>query len=156
MNERPELQVDVQGHIISTPRVGAATFVVNGTQILLGRSKKLNNQIIIPGGGVKPFESINDAARREILEEAGIQILMQDVLFVTEIINPPNEHRVVIFMLAQYLSGELEAGDDLGEVFWADTRELAQYQDDMTEVTLDAIYKFSIAVRSRGMTARAN
>lgn len=138
------------------PRVGAATFVVKGTSILLGRSKKLNNQIIVPGGGIKPFEPVNEAARREIKEETGVDVLMQDILFVTEVVNPPHEHRIILFMLGQYVDGEPVAGDDLSEVFWADTRELDKYQDDMTDVTIDAICKFAIAVRSRGMTSRAN
>jgi len=139
------------------PRVGAATFVVKGTEILLGRSNKQGGKLVIPGGGVRPYESVNNAARREILEEAGIQVLVQDILFVTEILNQPQqEHRIVIFMLGQYLSGELVPGDDLSEVFWVDTRKLDEYQDEMTDVTIDAIYKFSIAIRSRNMSRHAN
>lgn len=138
-----------------TPRIGAATFVVKGTQILLGRSKKLDNQIVIPGGGVKWGEPLQIAGRREIKEEAGIEVLMGDVLFVSELLEP-DDHRVIVYLLAQYIQGELQAGDDLSEVFWADTRELAQYQDEMTALTLDAIYKFSIAIRARGMTSRPN
>lgn len=137
------------------PRVGAATFVINGTKILLGRSKKLNNQIVIPGGGVKWGEALQEAARREIREEAGIEILMGDTLFVSEIVTP-TDHRIVIYLEARYVEGELEAGDDLSEVFWADTRELNKYEEDMTDLTTDAIYKFSIAVRSRRMDQRAN
>jgi len=47
-------------------------------------------------------------------------------------------------------------GDDLSEVFWVDTRKLDEYQDEMTDVTIDAIYKFSIAIRSRNMSRHAN
>ena len=149
---------------VNFPRVGAATFVIKGTEILLGRSKKLNNQIVIPSGGIKPFETVNDAARREVLEKTGIACLVQDILFVSEYIQPPQgaswsglaDHRIVIYMLGQYVDGEPFAGDDLSEVFWADTRELAKYQNDMTDMTVDAIYKFSIALRSRSMTQRAN
>jgi 8-oxo-dGTP diphosphatase len=137
------------------PRVGAATFVIKGTQILLGRSKKLNDQIVIPGGGLKWGEPLQQAARREIKEEAGIDILMGDVLFVSEIVTP-EDHRIVIYLMGQYVQGEPVAGDDLSDVFWCDTRELAQYQDEMTDLTIDAIYKFSIAVKSRGMTTRVN
>jgi nucleoside triphosphatase len=136
--------------------VGAATFVIKGTEILLGRSKKLANKIVIPGGGVRPFEKVNDAARREILEETGIVCLVDDILFVSELVAPPYEHRIILYMLGQYVDGEPVAGDDLSEVFWCDTRKLADYQDDMTDLTIDAICKFHVALRSRSMTQRAS
>ena len=138
------------------PHVGAATFVVKGTEILLIRSKKLNGQIVIPGGGIRPFETVNNAARREVLEETGIACLVQDILFVSELVKPGEDHRIVIYMLGQYIDGEPVAGDDASEAFWCDTRELAKYQDDMTDMTVDAIYKFSIAIRSRNMSRHAN
>jgi ADP-ribose pyrophosphatase YjhB (NUDIX family) len=134
--------------------VGAATFVVKGTEILLGRSKKLNNQIVIPGGGIKPFEPVNEAARREILEETGIVCLVADILFVSELVDPPNDHRIVIYMLGQYVDGEPVGADDLSEAFWCDTRKLADFQNEMTDLTLDAIVKFSLALRARGMVAK--
>jgi ADP-ribose pyrophosphatase YjhB (NUDIX family) len=145
------------------PRVGAATFVVKGTEILLGRSKKhpgpLGDRIVIPGGGVRPFEGVNDAARREILEETGVACLVDDILFVSEVVKPPYEHRIVLYMMGQFLAYAdetkgLVASDDLSEVFWCDTRKLGDYQDDMTEMTVDAICKFSVALRSRSMTRR--
>ena len=142
------------------PRVGAATFVIKGTEILLGRSKKLGNKIVIPGGGVRPFEKVNDAARREILEETGVACLVDDILFVSELVAPPYEHRIILYMLGQFLAyaneKDLQEGDDLSEVFWADTRKLADYQDDMTDLTIDAICKFHVALRSRSMTQRAS
>jgi ADP-ribose pyrophosphatase YjhB (NUDIX family) len=149
------LPTDSNGQVLNQfPHVGAASFVVKGTEILLGRSKKLNNQIVIPGGGIRPFESVNDAARREILEETGIACLVADILFVSELVDPPNDHRIVIYMLAQYVDGEPVAGDDLSEAFWCDTRKLGDYQDQMTNLTLDALCKFAIALRARGMVAK--
>lgn len=146
------------------PRIGAATFVIKGTEILLGRSRKhpgpLGDKIVIPGGGIKAFEGVNDAARREILEETGVACLVDDILFVSELVKPPYEHRIILYMLGQFVTYAdekgLQAGDDLSEVFWCDTRKLADYQDEMTDLTIDAIVKFNIAIRSRGMARRAN
>ena len=133
------------------PHIGVATFVIKGTEILLGRSKKLGGKIVVPGGEIQPFEHINETARREILEETGVQILVQDILFVSELVQPP-DHRIVVFMMGTYVDGEPKAGDDLSEAFWADTRKLDQYQDDMTDMTVDALVKFSMALSRRGMT----
>jgi 8-oxo-dGTP diphosphatase len=132
------------------PHIGVATFVIKGTEILLGRSKKLGGKIVVPGGEIQPYEHINETARREIMEETGIATLIQDILFVSELVVPP-DHRIVIYMMGTYVDGEPKAGDDLSEAFWADTRKLDQYQEDMTDMTVDALVKLSMALSRRGM-----
>lgn len=98
-----------------TPRLGCAVLVQDGDRLLLGERAKepFRGKWVIPGGGVRFLENFEQAAAREIQEEAGIDIELQGVVDVQEIVTPPDEHRVVVYCSARYKSGELRAGSDL-------------------------------------------
>jgi 8-oxo-dGTP diphosphatase len=138
------------------PRTGIAAIVTRGTQILLGRSKKepIVGKWVIPGGGVKPFEALPDTVTRELKEEAGIDIKPGAVLFVSEVLDEPVEHRIVIYVDAEYVGGELKAGDDLSEVRWVAAQDLGDLQDEMSELTIDALNKFSYIVKARALAKK--
>jgi len=128
------------------PRVGAAVFVMKDSgHILIGRSsgEPTAGKWVIPGGVVKPFESIKQAAERKILEKAGIAIESKQVLFLSEKVAPPDEHRIVVYCYGEYLSGDLKAGGDLSEVLWVDPRDLGNYQGEMSGMTVDAFVKLN-------------
>lgn len=59
------------------------------------------------------LENFEQAASRELHEEAGIEIEATTVVDVQEIVSPPDEHRVVIYCTAIYKRGELRPGSDL-------------------------------------------
>jgi 8-oxo-dGTP diphosphatase len=69
--------------------------------------------LIIPGGKVELFEPIEDAARREIMEESGLAIKNLRQFGVYQIINEPEEHRVIIYWRAEWESGEPAPSSDL-------------------------------------------
>jgi ADP-ribose pyrophosphatase YjhB (NUDIX family) len=103
------------------PRIGSAVIVIDGDAVLLGvRNKEPHRgKWVLPGGKVRPFESIDDAARREIREETGLEIDVKGQLGVWEIIEPPSEHRVIVYSLAHRTGGRLKASSDLSDVrFW--------------------------------------
>jgi 8-oxo-dGTP diphosphatase len=97
------------------PRVGSAVVVVDGDRVLLGMRAKAPNRgkWILPGGKVNPFETVHDAAQREIFEETGLRISVDGPVAVREIVNPPNEHRVIVYSRAHVVGGRLEGGSDL-------------------------------------------
>lgn len=138
------------------PRVGVATIVMNvGRNVLLGRSNKsqTKGQWVIPGGGIQPFETIQETSAREILEETGIEVGNQEMLFVSERVNPPDEHRIVIYVEGQAKGGLLRStfteDDELSEVRWVDPRDLGFYQNEMSPMTVEAFMKYSYVLQAK-------
>lgn len=108
-----------------TPRLGSAALVVDQEgRLLLGVRTKapLEGYWVLPGGGVRPFEKLAEAVEREVYEETGLVVRAVEQLGVWEIVEPPEQHRVIVYSRAEIVGGELESGDDLGDArFW--TRE---------------------------------
>jgi 8-oxo-dGTP diphosphatase len=100
------------------PRLGCAGLIRYGDQVLLGKRNKEPNRglWILPGGGVEFGESLAKTLERELLEEAGIHVDVQGIFKVYELINPPSEHRVIVYVNGSYRSGEPIASSDLSEV----------------------------------------
>lgn len=110
----------------SLPRVGSAVIVEKNGAILLGKRNKepLNGKWILPGGKIEPFEKWEDAAKRELREETGLEVEIQDIVTVQEIINQPNEHRIIIFSHAIVIGGEPKPSSDLADVRFFPPEEL--------------------------------
>ena len=70
------------------PTVGALIFDPAG-RLFLMRSHKWHGAYVIPGGHVELGERIEDALRREILEETGLRIRDIKFLCIQEFINDP-------------------------------------------------------------------
>src|SRR5713226_1613030 len=93
------------------PRVGSALIVRDeANRILLGK--------------IHAFESIADAAARELAEETGLTVEVQHQFRAYEVINAPNEHRIVIYSWARVVGGDLRASDDISEVKFVSLHEL--------------------------------
>ena len=101
------------------PRIGSALLVRDELdRILLGKRNKdpQRGSWIIPGGKIHAFESIAEAAARELHEETGLIVEVGRRFNVYEIINPPNEHRIVIYSWGKVVGGEAKASDDISEL----------------------------------------
>ena len=111
----------------SFPRIGSAVIVRDeANRILLGKRNKdpQRGSWVLPGGKIHAFESIAQAAAREIEEETGLTIEIGGQFRVYEIINPPTEHRIVIYSWGKVLGGTPNASDDLSELRFASLEEL--------------------------------
>jgi 8-oxo-dGTP diphosphatase len=109
------------------PRIGSALLVRDeANRILLGQRNKdpQRGSWVIPGGKIHAFESIADAAARELQEETGLKVEVGNQFRVYEIVNPPNEHRIVIYSWAKVIEGTPRASDDLSEVKFFPMEEL--------------------------------
>lgn len=101
------------------PRVGSALLVRDeANRILLGQRNKdpQRGSWVIPGGKIHAFESIAEAAARELQEETGLVVEVGNQFRVYEIVNPPSEHRIVIYSWARVTGGIPKASDDLSDV----------------------------------------
>ena len=115
------------------PMVGVAALILNeGRMLLVKRSKEPSKGLwSIPGGRLELGETIEQAVKREVLEECGVQI---DIVRVIEVMDniqhddagKVNYHFVLIDMLANYLSGEPKAQSDAEECRWVTSAELAK------------------------------
>jgi len=111
------------------PRVGSALIVRDeANRILLGKRNKdpQRGSWVLPGGKIHAFESIAEAAARELEEETGLKVEIQGQFRVYEIINPPAEHRIVIYSWAKAAGGVIRAADDISEVRFVPIQELGE------------------------------
>ena len=113
------------------PRIGSALLVQDeGNRILLGQRNKdpQRGSWVIPGGKIHAFERIGEAGVRELEEETGLRVEVGSQFRVYEIVNPPSEHRIVIYSWAKVLGGTPKASDDLSNVRFFSPNELGDLQ----------------------------
>jgi len=108
-------------------RVGSAVMVEKDGKLLLGvRGKEPGyGQLIIPGGGVELYENFEDTAKREIREEAGIEIKNLRQFGAYQLIVPDVQHRVIIYWRADWASGDVVPSTDLLSAKFYDRDEIA-------------------------------
>ena len=77
--------------------LGVRMMLVQNNQVLLVRHTYIDGWFL-PGGGVKRGETLEQAARREVREEAGVEV--QTLTFVgaySNFVNWKNDHNIVFF-----------------------------------------------------------
>ena len=119
----------------SKPVVGVGAVVVrDGKALLIKRGHEpRKGEWSLPGGLVELGESLVDALRREVLEEAGLEITVGAHIETFDRIHRDAEGRVRFhFVIVDYLcvaaDGEAVAGTDADAVAWASAEELDRYQ----------------------------
>lgn len=117
------------------PLVGVGCVVLNGAHVLLERRGQppARGAWSIPGGLIELGETVEEAVRREVLEECNVVVEVGPLLGVFEPMVRDTDgrlqyHYVVIDFAGYYVSGELTAGDDAAELCWADPAALDSYE----------------------------
>ena len=100
------------------PAPGAGVVLFRDQKVCLVRRKfepKLG-QWSFPTGFMEWDEDVAVTARREALEETGLEVELQEVYAVESGILPPDIPVLVVFYRATEIGGRLQAGDDAEEV----------------------------------------
>lgn len=133
------------------PRVGVGAVILDRDRVLLVKRGQPPSQgkWSIPGGLVHLGERIEDALRREVQEECGVEVRLLGLCGVIDRVRhaPPDGaaaprvhyHYVIIDYVATVESGVPRAGSDAAEVRWVPIRELEAY--DTTEGLADMVHR---------------
>jgi len=128
--------------------VGAVVFKEDKVLLVLRGKPPAEKQWSIPGGSVELGETLQEAAEREIAEEAGIIIQARKPIYTFDVIERDENsdirfHYVIVDLAADYISGELSAGDDAVDVSWVSLEDLNNRNvSDATRKLLAQCYGF--------------
>ncbi len=104
------------------PGVGAAVLLRDddGRVLLVkrGRGATRSGLWCIPCGYVDYGEDVRQAAAREVLEEAGLEVEVGDPVFVASNFHDPEKLTVGIWFAGRIVGGVPQAGDDAVDIGW--------------------------------------
>lgn len=95
-------------------RIRVAVVIIEDGKILLVRHHKEGRKYwLLPGGGVDYGETLVECAKRELREEANLEVEIGDLLFINESI-PPDQHRHVLnlYFRGRIVGGSLRIGQE--------------------------------------------
>jgi ADP-ribose pyrophosphatase YjhB (NUDIX family) len=116
------------------PWIGIGVVAFRGDEVLLvrrGKPPRLGSWSL-PGGAQHVGETAQQAARRELLEETGIEVgplLLADVIdaVTRDEAGLVRFHYTIVDFCAHWTAGEAHAGDDVDAVAWAGPEALHAY-----------------------------
>lgn len=127
------------------PLLGVSACIFNRAKVLLvlGATPPKQGLWSLPGGLVEVGETLQQAAKRELLEETGLGVDILEFAGWIEVIERDDTaikyHFVIAMFVGQFRHGEIKAGDDAKDARWFDLAQLSQLQ--MTKGTADLIGK---------------
>jgi 8-oxo-dGTP diphosphatase len=134
----------IKRHYPDQPIVGVGAVVFRGDEVLLVRRGKEPGlgEWSLPGGAVEVGETLEEALRRELREETGIEVEILGLSAFLERIFPDTAgkisyHYVLLDFLCCYTGGAPRAGSDVLELCFSPLSQLDKFQ--LAGLTWDVI-----------------
>lgn len=115
----------------AAPIVAVGAVILDGDRILLIRRDRepARGRWTFPGGAVELGESLDEAVRREALEETGLQVAVGEVATVIDRVERDDDggvryHYVIVDYFACPLGGALQPASDVSDARWVGLEEL--------------------------------
>lgn len=121
IDHRPRQACPDCGYVhFRNPLPTVSLVILQGNQVLLGKRPDPpgKDRWATPSGYIELDEDFLSTAVREAKEETGLEIEILSILNVTASFFPPDQHFLNLYLLARVTGGQLQAGDDMGEVGW--------------------------------------
>lgn len=107
------------------PRVGVGAVVFRDKRLLMIKRGKSPSKGMwsVPGGRLELGETLQEAAEREVFEETGLTVQAGEPLYVFDMVARDDGgrikyHYVIVDLSAEFITGELKAGDDADDARW--------------------------------------
>jgi len=117
------------------PRVGVGVVVVRRSSVLLVKRGREPSRGLwsVPGGLLELGETLEEAAKREVMEETGIRVRVEKLLDVANHIIRDDRgktrfHYVLLDYLAHPLTTSVKAESDAAEAKWVRLEDLQSYR----------------------------
>ncbi len=112
------------------PTVGAVIFNPEG-KVLLCRSKKWGDKYVFPGGHIELGEKMEDALRREVKEETGLEVFDIQLISLQEAVYSDTfearRHFIFIDFLCKTNSSEVILNDEAEAFEWVNLKDIGNY-----------------------------
>ncbi|MEM2140570.1 MAG: NUDIX hydrolase [Nitrososphaera sp.] len=103
-----------------------------GSKVLMIRRKKepFAGRLALPGGFVNEGETVEDAARREALEETSLEIEPIEILGVySDPARDPRRHVLTVAFVSIITGGVEQASDDAAGLQWVELADVEKMKD---------------------------
>lgn len=126
------------------------TIITKDNAMLLIKRRKsgeFKDYLAIPGGKVEPAEHISEAARRELMEEAGVESDFKEYLgCVSEILieNDEVKNNFILHLCELSIHSEDFLQSEEGEVSWYDLSSIENLKNEIIPSDYEMIQRFVI------------
>ena len=114
-----------------SPQIAVGAIVIRDNKVLLVKRKQPPSEGLwaIPGGRVELGETLQEAAEREVKEETGVTVRAGNPVYTFDLLEQDDAeriryHYVIVDLVADYVTGEPNPGDDACEARWVTSKEL--------------------------------